>query len=352
MKTRFIILFLLVQCGLFAQGQMLRGFVYVEGGVEPVPYANIVVEGKNVGATTNFDGYFQVNKVPVGLQTITVSFLGFESKTIETRIYRNKPTTVKVYLSESTQMLNTVDLNIERAEKKVKVNTAVVTLNPKSIETFSAGGDPDLMKAIAVLPGVVTTGDQGGQLYIRGGAPIQNLVLLDGMIVYNPFHSIGFFSVFDTDVIQSAKVYTAGFGAEYGSRNSSVMDVKTRDGNRKDITGKLYSSTYMSKLLVEAPIGPKNENGLANNSIFISGKTSYLRQAAPIFYPYVETRFGGLPFTFNDLYGKFTTQSDNGSKLSAKAFNFSDAVLLDSAKGIQWNSWGYEIGRASCRERV
>jgi len=161
MKTRFIILFLLVQCGLFAQGQMLRGFVYVEGGVEPVPYANIVVEGKNVGATTNFDGYFQVNKVPVGLQTITVSFLGFESKTIETRIYRNKPTTVKVYLSESTQMLNTVDLNIERAEKKVKVNTAVVTLNPKSIETFSAGGDPDLMKAIAVLPGVVTTGDQG-----------------------------------------------------------------------------------------------------------------------------------------------------------------------------------------------
>ena len=341
MKARITVLFLLIQCGLFAQGQMLRGFVYVEGGVEPVPYANIVVEGTNVGATTNFDGYFQVNKVPVGLQNITVSFLGFESATVEARIYGNKPTTIKVYLTESTQMLNTVDLNIERAEKKVKVNTAVVTLNPKSIETFSAGGDPDLMKAISVLPGVVTTGDQGGQLYIRGGAPIQNLVLLDGMIVYNPFHSIGFFSVFDTDILQSAKVYTAGFGAEYGSRNSSVMDIKTKDGNRKDLSGKLYASTYMSKLLVEAPIGPKGKNGLSNNSIFLSGKTSYLRQAAPIFYPYVETRFGGLPFTFNDLYGKFTTQTDNGSKLSAKAFNFSDAVLLDSAKGIQWNSWGY-----------
>ena len=197
------------------------------------------------------------------------------------------------------------------------------------------------MKAISVLPGVGTTGDQGGQLYIRGGAPIQNLVLLDGMIIYNPFHSIGFFSVFDTDVLQSAKVYTAGFGAEYGSRNSSVMDIRTRDGNRSETTGKLYSSTYMSKLLVEAPLGKKDKNGLANNSLFLSGKTSYLRQSAPIFYPYVETRFGGLPFTFNDIYGKFTTQSKGGSKLSAKAFNFSDAVMLDSAQGIQWNSWGY-----------
>jgi hypothetical protein len=257
------------------------------------------------------------------------------------RVYKNKPNTIKVYLEEGAELLQTVNLNIERAEKKVKVNTAVVNLNPKSIETFSAGGDPDLMKAISVLPGVVTTGDQGGQLYIRGGAPIQNLVLLDGMIIYNPFHSIGFFSVFDTDVLQSAKVYTAGFGAEYGSRNSSVMDIRTRDGNRSETVGKVYSSTYMSKVLIETPLGKRDKNGLANNSLFLSGKTSYLRQTAPIFYPYVETRFGGLPFTFNDIYGKFTTQSKGGSKLSAKAFNFSDAVMLDSAQGIQWNSWGY-----------
>ncbi len=324
-----------------AQPQMLRGFVYEKSNGAPIPYANIVVKGEDRGTITNLDGYFQLSDLPVGEVQVKVSFLGYETVSETVRIYINKPNTIKVYLDEGSQMLNTVDLNIERAEKKVKVNTAVVNLNPKAIETFSAGGDPDLMKAISVLPGVVTTGDQGGQLYIRGGAPIQNLVLLDGMIIYNPFHSIGFFSVFDTDVLQSAKVYTAGFGAEYGSRNSSVMDIRTRDGNRSETTGKLYSSTYMSKLLVETPLGKKDKNGLANNSLFLSGKTSYLRQSAPIFYPYVETRFGGLPFTFNDIYGKFTTQSKGGSKLSAKAFNFSDAVMLDSAQGIQWNSWGY-----------
>jgi len=332
---------LLLATVVHAQPQMLRGFVYEKSNGAPIPYANIVVEGEDRGTITNLDGYFQLSDLPVGEVQVKVSFLGYETVSETVRIYINKPNTIKVYLDEGSQMLNTVDLNIERAEKKVKVNTAVVNLNPKAIETFSAGGDPDLMKAISVLPGVVTTGDQGGQLYIRGGAPIQNLVLLDGMIIYNPFHSIGFFSVFDTDVLQSAKVYTAGFGAEYGSRNSSVMDIRTRDGNRSETTGKLYSSTYMSKLLVETPLGKKDKNGLANNSLFLSGKTSYLRQSAPIFYPYVETRFGGLPFTFNDIYGKFTTQSKGGSKLSAKAFNFSDAVMLDSAQGIQWNSWGY-----------
>ncbi len=320
---------------------MVRGFVYEKSNGAAIPYANVAVKGSAKGAITNLDGYFQIADLPVGEVELTISFLGFATTNEVVRVYKNKPNTIKVYLEEGAEMLNTVNLNIERAEKKVKVNTAVVNLNPKAIETFSAGGDPDLMKAISVLPGVVTTGDQGGQLYIRGGAPIQNLVLLDGMIIYNPFHSIGFFSVFDTDVLQSAKIYTAGFGAEYGSRNSSVMDIRTRDGNRSETTGKVYSSTYMSKVLVETPLGKKDKNGLANNSLFLSGKTSYLRQSAPIFYPYVETRFGGLPFTFNDIYGKFTTQSKGGSKLSAKAFNFSDAVMLDSAQGIQWNSWGY-----------
>ncbi|MEY2962904.1 MAG: hypothetical protein RL754_165 [Bacteroidota bacterium] len=326
-----------------AQGRLLRGFVYDKDGGEPVPYANIVLKEFNRGTASTLEGYFQFTEAPVGNQILEVSFLGYKTQEVVVPVYKNKASIVEIYLEASSEILNTVEINIERAEKKVKVNTAMVNLSPKTIETFSAGGDPDLMKALAVLPGVVTTGDQGGQLYIRGGAPIQNLVLLDGMIVYNPFHSIGFFSVFDTDVLSSAKVYTAGFGAQYGSRNSSVMDIRTRDGNRSAVHGKAYASTFMSKLMVEAPIGPKNNQGLANNSFFLSGKTSYLRQAAPIIYPYVNTRFGGLPFTFNDLYAKFTTQNKTGSKLSAKAFNFSDAVMLDSAKGIQWDSWGYGV---------
>lgn len=343
MKKILSLLFLFWTAAAAAQGGLVRGFIYESDGVSPIPYANITIAGTSQGTVANADGYWQISGLPVGVVELECSFLGFKTQLVRTSVYKNKPNTIKVFLEIDNQMLDEVVINSERAERKIKVSTAVTQLNPKKIETFSAGGDPDLMKALSVVPGVVTTGDQGGQLYIRGGAPIQNLVLLDGMILYNPFHSIGFFSVFDTDVLQSAKVYTAGFGAEYGSRNSSVMDVRTRDGNRKELSAKAYASTYMSKLLLEAPIGPKDKNGLANNSIFISAKQSYLRETSSIFYPYVQTEFGGLPFNFNDLYGKFTTQNESGSKLTATGFNFTDAVSLDSSKAIQWNSQGYGL---------
>ena len=134
------------------KGKILRGFVYEKDGGAPIPYANIVIEEDRLGATTDFNGYFQISDVPVGLKEITVSYLGYEIQKVEARVFKHKPASIKVYLEESVEMLNTVDINVARLQRKIKVNTAVVSLNPKNIETFSAGGDPDLMKALAVLP--------------------------------------------------------------------------------------------------------------------------------------------------------------------------------------------------------
>ena len=98
--------------------------------------------------------------------------------------------------------METVTISAEKQEAQTNVKMSVTKLTPKEIKKMpSIGGDPDLAQYLQVLPGVVFTGDQGGQLYIRGGSPIQNKVLLDGMIIYNPFHSIGLFSVFDTEVL-------------------------------------------------------------------------------------------------------------------------------------------------------
>ena len=122
-------LFLLLFFALFtlqasAQGNILRGFVYEKDGGAPVPYANIVIEEDKLGATTDFNGYFQISDVPVGAKNVSVSFLGYETATVETRVFKNKPASVKVYLEESTQMLNTVDINVARLQRKTKVNTA------------------------------------------------------------------------------------------------------------------------------------------------------------------------------------------------------------------------------------
>ena len=340
MKNIWALALILSSLSSIAQTGMLRGFIKDKATDEVIPFASVSLLNTDYGSVTNMDGYFQVGKLPNGEYDVQVSFIGYESKNEKITIKKGNIITRTYYLEEGKEILDDIVLNIQRQERKTKVLVSEVRLSQKSIDRFSVGGDADLVKAINVLPGVVATGDQGGQLYIRGGAPIQNLTMLDGMIVYNPFHSIGFFSVFDTDILQSADIFTAGFNAQYGSRNSSVMDIKTRAGNRKRLAGKISASTFMAKALIEAPIGKKNKSGFANSSILLSAKASYLHETSNIFYPYVETVFDGLPFQFVDVFGKFSSQNNRGSEFNAFGFNFNDRVRFDADKDINWKSGG------------
>ncbi len=339
-KILLFLSFCILTLQLDAQKATIRGFIYDKATEEAIPFANVVIDGTTMGSTASDNGFYQINDVPAGKKKVVVSFLGYQTIEREVSLKAGEILNLNFYMVESSEILDEVEVSAERKERDTKVLTSVVTLDPKEITRFSVGGDADIIKAVQVLPGVITTGDQGGQLYIRGGAPIQNLILLDGMIVYNPFHSIGFFSVFDNDIMRSADVYTGGFSAEYGSRNSAVMDIKTRSGNRKHLAGKVSASTYTSKLLIEAPLGKKNERGFSASSFLLSAKTSYLDQTSEFIYPYVETEFDGLPFTFTDIYAKFTTQADNGSQVNAFGFSFDDAVRYGANNSIDWNSQG------------
>ena len=216
---------------------------------------------------------------------------------------------------------------------------SVIKATPKDMaHVVAIGGEPDFAQYLQTAPGVVTTGDQGGQMYIRGGSPIQNRVLLDGMTIYNPFHSIGFFSVFDTDIIRNADIYTGGFGAEYGGRISSVMDISSKDGNKKHFSGKISINPFGSKLMMEGPIKKLTEDGGATVSYVFSGKTSYLEQTSKLLYSYIDT--AGLPFNYTDLYGKFSINGTNGSKVNFFGFNYNDQVKYKAVSDLNWNSWG------------
>lgn len=327
----------------YSQGTV-RGYVYERSNETPIPFAGIrLMSGSTQvsDAVTNIDGFFQMNDVPVGEYYIKADYIGFASDSIAVRVRNGDIVFEQFYLEETSQILDDIEVNIQRQVRQTQVLTAVTTLSVRNIQQFSIGGEPDLVRALQVLPGVVTTGDQGGQLFIRGGAPIQNLTLLDGMVVYNPFHSIGFFSVFDTDILKSAEVYSAGFNAEYASRNSSVLDVRTRIGNRQRFAGKVSGSTYMGKALLEVPIGKKDERGFAPMSALVSYKKSFLNQTSQVLYPYVQTEYDGLPFDFEDLYAKISYQSDQGFEANAFGFNFDDQVRFAGGRGISWNSYGY-----------
>ncbi len=333
-----LILFLLISGQVMAQ--TIKGFVYEKETGEPALFANVVLDELGIGTATDVNGYFSFNKIEEGNYTIKVSSIGFEEYSEKISLKKGKSLSLKIYLEDASESLDEIVLSSKSQDKKTEVNISKINITPKSIKRMpSIGGEADLAQYIQSLPGVVFTGDQGGQLYIRGGQPVQNKVLMDGMVIYNPFHSIGFNSVFDTEIIKTADIYTGGFGAEYGGRISSVIDIKTRDGNKKRIAGNVGMNTFGSKFSLEGPLSPKNE--ISNSTFILSAKTSYLDQTSKSLYSYANDDENGLPFSFNDLYGKVTLGSNTGSKISLFGFNFDDKVDYETQTNFDWNSNGF-----------
>ncbi|GAB4319643.1 MAG: carboxypeptidase regulatory-like domain-containing protein [Bacteroidales bacterium] len=341
--TTFILLFLtFTGFSLFGQDKTatVRGFVYEKETGEPVIFTNVYMQGTTFGAATDVNGYFAITQIPPGNYLLTITYLGFDTLRESLTLKAGDIITKKLFLTKATYNLEQVEVTAEREEARTETRTSVVNITPKQIKQLpTMGGQADLAQYLQVLPGVVFTGDQGGQLYIRGGSPIQNKVLLDGMIVYNPFHSIGLFSVFHTEIIRNADIYTGGFGAEYGGRISSVMDITTRDGNKTRISGKAGASTFGANLLIEGPIKKMKDGAAGSSSFIFSAKNSYLEQSSQLFYKYVDT--AGLPFNYTDLYGKISLLGANGSKVNFFGFNFNDRVNnYKSLSDFRWNSAG------------
>tara|TARA_Y100000589_G_C27194563_1_gene646196 strand:- start:1650 stop:3911 length:2262 start_codon:yes stop_codon:yes gene_type:complete len=323
----------------FSQTGTIRGFVYEEASEEVVIFANVFVSGTDFGTSTDDNGYFIISDIPYGKYKLQVSFIGYKDYFIDFELNNEiQVITKKCFLTTESLQLDNITINAARDEMKTQVNTGVVKLTSKTINKLpSIGGEPDLAQFLQVLPGVVFTGDQGGQIYIRGGAPIHNKVLLDGMVVYSPFHSIGFFSVFDTDIIKKADIYTGGFGAQYGGRISSIMDIKTRDGNKKRLAGKISGNTFSSKLLLEGPI-IKSKNDISN-SFLLSAKKSYLDITSKSIYSYLNDT--DLPYSFLDIYGKMSFSGKTGSKLNIYGFGFNDDVDYQNITNLNWTTYGF-----------
>jgi hypothetical protein len=331
--------------GQLAKAQLtgeITGFLYDAATGEPVIFTVVTLENTNIGTTSDVNGYFGMTKIKPGTYTILVTSLGFDTLRETVEVQAGKVVRKKLFLKETIRELQAVEIKTTRSKtaRENTVNASITRITPKEIKIMpSVGGEPDLAQYIQTIPGVVFTGDQGGQLYIRGGTPVQTLTLLDGMMVYNPFHSIGLFSVFDTDIIKNADVYTGGFPGEYGGRASAVIDVKTNDGNKNRLTGRLSANPFTSKILLEGPLGKFNNN--AGTSFVLSHRNSYLDRTSRALYTYATPGKTGLPFNFNDTYGKLTLHGGNGSKISFYGMNFIDnAKLAGSNDAFNWYSRG------------
>ena len=345
-KISLLLVFILMSILSFSQNGMIRGFVYEKSNGEPVPFVKVKVyfnDSIKGGGVTDVNGFFSIPKLKMATYGIKINHIGFEN-------YSNQITVnsfdaieqIKVELirGDKVKALNEIVISATEKKKTTEVSTSVIKLDKKALERIpSIGAENDIVGALSVTPGIVSTGDQGGQLFVRGGTPIQNKVLLDGMTIYSPFHSIGFFSVFETEIIKNADVYTGGFDARYGGRISSIMDITYRDGNRRKFASKISISPFMGKLVLEGPLGKKNENGLASGSYIFSTKQSLISQTSPTLYKNINNG-EGMPFSFSDYYGKITLNAGDGSKLNLFGFQNTDQVNYTNLANLQWKQNG------------
>jgi hypothetical protein len=317
----------------------LKGVLFNEKSGAPVLFASLMILETKDQAISDYDGYYSFSKIDTGDYILRVTSVGYDTTYVDIIISKNTINSKNVYLRESSTRIGVIKITEKGKDKKVKTQIGKTTIDQRQLQRLpTVGGEADLVQYLQVLPGVVFTGDQGGQLYIRGGSPVMNKVLLDGMTIYNPFHSIGLFSVFDADLIKTADVYSAGFGAEYGGRVSAVVDVKTRDGDRTRFRGKVAVNPFTSKILLEGPL-KKFKRNESNSSFAISYKTSYLDKSSKLFYDYADP--SRMPYSFSDFYGKLAFNSPSGSNSKFYGFNFNDKVDFENSTKYNWKSSGF-----------
>ncbi len=318
-----------------ANSGTLSGFVHDKSNGESLAFANIVLKGTTLGASSNTSGYYAITNIPPGSYPIVVSLLGYKTYTAEIAIDGDRVANFE--LTGEAIQVGEVTISAERIEQRSTTQTGLIVMKPRDIESIPAIGEVDIFRALQMMPGIKASSDISSGLYIRGGGPDENLILLDGTIVYNPSHLFGFFSTFNNDAIKDIELLKGGFPAEYGGRLSSVLNVTNKDGNRMNFQGKASISLISARLTAEGP--------LSFGSWFLSARRTYFDQ----FMKAAGLDKGETPlplYYFYDANGKLNFDIDQNNKLSFVGFIGQDNLSYNMSDGqIDMNMfWGNRTG--------
>ncbi len=291
-----------------AQTGTVNGFVRDASNGEPLAYANVYLDKTELGAATNEKGYFIIGSVPAGDHELVASFVGYQTTRRRLAVRPGSNQMQVLELTPGAVELREVKVTAERARFEREVELSATRLETRQLVLApKVGGEVDLLRTIQSLPGVIATSDFSNRLYIRGGSPDQNLILLDGITVYNPSHLFGMFSPFISEAVSDVTLLAGGFPAKYGSRLSSVLDVTTREGNSKRYTGDVSASVLAAKGLVEGPLPFRVRDSTAGDESATRAAGSFLLAGRRTYLPdLVLGALGvdGLGYYFYDVMGR------------------------------------------------
>lgn len=284
--------------------------------------------GLKRGVTTNQQGVY-VLELPVGDYSLQFSYLGYE--TAEKRVsISQKPQKLDVRLQSEVTRLNEVKVTSQKPDRNVsEMAMSVQTLDMITIKKIPAlMGEVDVIKTIQLLPGVQAASEGSSGFSVRGGSTDQNLILLDDAPIYNASHFLGFFSVFNNDVVKEATLYKGDIPANYGGRLSSVLDVKVRDDMPRKLSGTGGLGLVTSRLMLETPMFDQQ------TSLLLAGRTTY----AGLLIPFMGEDVAGSDIYFYDLNAKVAQRINDNNRLFISAYHGRDRFKVQDMMGLGYGN--------------
>jgi len=345
MKKILLIIFSFISVLTYGQKATISGYIEDAETGEKLIGANVYDSGKLIGTTSNTYGFFSLT-LDTGNVTLYVSVIGYTTYKEEINLTENK------VLNLSLKPQNEIEEVVVTGEELVhnKTQMSSVELSVDRIEKLPAFmGEKDIIKAIQLTPGIQSGSEGSSGLYVRGGGPDQNLILLDGVPVYNASHLFGFFSIFNTDAISKVEITKGGFPARYGGRTSSVLDIRMKEGNNKKFAAEASVGIISSKFTIEGPIIKDK------TSFIVSGRRTYLDiLAQPLIKHYGKDQgIEKAGYYFYDLNAKVNHKFSDKSRLYLSTylgkdefyFGMNDTYSKDSTdfsdnstSGIDWGN--------------
>lgn len=347
---------ILLVTALQAQKFTINGYITDKTSGERLSGASIFFYEKNVGTTSNAYGFYSIT-LPSQQDSLEIQFSYSGYGIYHVKVVLSENIKLNVLLDHQKQLENVTVKSVQRNSIQNTTQMSSIGLSSETIKALPAFlGEADVLKAIQLLPGVQAGSEGSSGIYVRGGGPDQNLILLDGVPVYNASHLFGFFSVFNADALNGVDVIKGGFPARYGGRLSSVIDIRMKEGNNQEFHGEGGIGLIASRLTLEGPIKK------GKSSFMISGRRTY----ADIFMrPLIKAESDGQStggYYFYDLNAKanlYVTDKDHlyvsgyfgNDKFSSKdKFNDNNSKTVYEA-ALKWGNatammrWNHEFSR-------
>ncbi|MFA7016441.1 MAG: TonB-dependent receptor [Candidatus Cloacimonadaceae bacterium] len=317
-KSTLILCLILLGCTI-CYAATVSGFVSREDSGEPIQYVNVRLVDTGAGMQTNKKGYYVINLPGTGTYTLEATLISFEARKFSFTITKaEEDKSLNIKMKEAAIEMATVRVTGSSADEGREIRPSLIRRTTEDVKSVVSPIEADVFRAVLTLPGVAPVSDFSSGLYVRGGSPDQNLILLDDIDVYNPNHFGGVFSTFNSDAVESIDLIKGAYPAKYGGRLSSVLDVTNRQGNRNYHQGVARLSLISSSATLEGPWKIGKQSG------------SYMGSFRRTYLELIKAMIDDLPdYYFYD--GHFKVNWDPGSKdkLSASAYFGRDKLSFD-----------------------